>query len=112
MAKARKIKPIPRWDWYLRDWLGMYGKIQADLEKDLEWNKSKASLMFNGEQKYNRNDINQVAEWLQVEPYELLMHPSDAMHLRRLKAHELEVVAIKVSAPYSQVEAKRDGTSG
>lgn len=93
MANARKPKASPRWDWYLKDWMLTLGKIQADLEKDLEWNKSKASFMYNYKQRYHREDVNQVAEWLQIEPYELLMHPSDAMHVRKLRARELEVVA-------------------
>lgn len=93
MARAKKIKAKPAHDWYLADWLRYFGKIQADLEKDLEWNKSKASLMWNYEQRYHRDDVNQVADWLHLKPYELLMHPDDAMALRRMRESAIKIAA-------------------
>ena len=85
MAKAKTQRPAPAHDWYLPEWLKQYGKIQADLETDLEWNKSKASLMIRGKQRYHRDDVNQVAQYLNLQPYELLMHPADAMAIRQLR---------------------------
>lgn len=93
MARRKDIKPKPAHDWYLADWLRYFDKKQADLETDLEWNKSKASLMWNRKQRYHRDDVNQVADWLHLKPYELLMHPDDAMALRRMKESALRIAA-------------------
>lgn len=115
MARSKKIKAQPAHDWYLAEWLRYFGKKQADLERDLEWNKSKASLMYNYEQRYHRDDINQVADWLHLKPHELLMHPDDAMALRRMKESALKIAADNPPdspAPTTNVDQRRDGTNG
>lgn len=76
----------PRHDWYLKQWLRTLNKKQADIVSDLEWNKAKVSLTASGKQPYTRDDVNEIAEYLNLRPYELLMHPDDAMALRRLRA--------------------------
>ncbi len=83
----------PRHDWYLKDWLRTLHKRQADLVGDLELNKAKVSLTANGKQPYDRDLVNQVADYLNLRPYELLMHPSDAMGLRRLRAEMVRLAA-------------------
>lgn len=75
----------PEHDWFLRDWAAALHKRQVDFVRDLDWNKSKASLMWKGEQPYGRDEVNQVADYLQIHPYELLMHPADAMAIRQLR---------------------------
>lgn len=86
----------PGHDWYLNEWLRTLGKRQADVARDLEWNKAKVSLTASGKQPYTRDDVNEMAAYLLIRPYELLMHPDDAMRLRRLRddviklAHESE----------------------
>lgn len=88
----------PRHDWYLKQWLRYYGKRQSDVARDLDWNKAKVSLTASGKQAYTRDDVNEIADYLNLRPYELLMHPDDAMRLRRLReemirlAHESEDV--------------------
>lgn len=81
----------PRHDWYLKQWLRVLGKTQADAARDLEWNKAKVSLTASGKQPYTRDDVNEMADYLQLRPYELLMHPDDAMALRRLRAEMLRL---------------------
>lgn len=76
----------PRHDWYLKEWLAHYGKRQADIVRDLDWNKARVSLTASGKQPYTRDDVNEVALYLNLKPFELLMHPDDAMALRRLRA--------------------------
>ena len=76
----------PHHDWYLKEWLAACDKKQADIVRDLDWNKAKISLMANGKQPYTRDEINELADYLNVKPHELLMHPEDAMAIRRLKA--------------------------
>jgi hypothetical protein len=75
----------PRHDWYLKEWLRYYGKKQADMVRDLDWNKARVSLTANGKQAYDREDVNEASAYLNLQPYELLMHPDDAMALRRLR---------------------------
>ena len=81
----------PMHDWYLREWLRTLGKKQADIARDLDWNKARVSLMIRGEQQYTRDAINEIAAYLSVKPHELLMHPDDAMTLRRLRADMLRL---------------------
>lgn len=74
MASAR--------DWYLRDWLAHFGKRQANLVNELGWDKARASFVYNGRQGYRREIVNEVASWLGLEPFELLMPPADAIAWR------------------------------
>lgn len=88
----------PQHDWYLKEWLRVCEKKQADVVKDLDWNKAKVSLMARGLQPYTREEVNELALYLNIHPHELLMHPDDAMAIRRLRsemirlAHETEKV--------------------
>ena len=81
-------------DWYLKDWLAALGKKQADIVRDLDWNKARVSLMLHGKQPYDRDAINEIAAYLNVRGYELLMPPEQAMALRRLQMSAQEIVAI------------------
>lgn len=87
----------PMHDWYLKEWLRCLNKRQADLVRDLDMNKAKVSLTASGKQPYTRDDVNLLADYLNLRPYELLMHPDEAMTLRRLRAdmirlaHESEI---------------------
>jgi hypothetical protein len=82
----------PRHDWFLKEWLDACQKKQADVVKDLDWNKAKVSLMARGLQAYTREEINELAEYLNILPFELLMHPEDAHRMRRLKADMISLV--------------------
>lgn len=81
----------PRHDWYLKQWLRYYGKKQSSIVNDLDWNKAKVSLTASGKQPYTRDDVNEIADYLNLRPYELLMHPDDAMALRRLRAEMIRL---------------------
>lgn len=86
----------PRHDWFLKEWLKSCHKKQADIVRDLDWNKAKVSLMIRGLQAYTREEVNELAAYLNIRPHELLMHPDDAHAIRRLRsemirlAHETE----------------------
>lgn len=102
------------YDWYLRDWMAAQEppKRQADLIRELDWPRAKASEVFNGRQRYNRDMVNQIAAWLHLKPYELMMHPSEAMAIRGLRRQAAAIVA---SSEPEQVEAPtqdRTGTRG
>lgn len=88
---------LPTNDWYLREWLACLGKKQADLVRDLDWNKAKASLMIRGVQQYTRDTVNELAAYLNLRPYELLMHPDDANAIRRFRADAIRLAHIAES---------------
>ena len=96
----------PLHDWYLKEWLKTLGKKQADIVRDLDWNKARVSLMLRGDQQYNRDAINELVIYLNIKPHELLMHPQDAMALRKLQASAEQIVQIVHEGE------KRDGTNG
>jgi hypothetical protein len=88
----------PRHDWYLKQWLRYYDKKQADVVRDLDWNKARVSLTASGKQPYTRDDVNEIAAYLNLRPYELLMHPDDAMRLRRLRDEMIRLAHVEEEA--------------
>jgi transcriptional regulator with XRE-family HTH domain len=98
-----------RHDWYLKEWLKALQKKQEDLVRDLDWNKSRVSLTARGIQPYDRDDINEVATYLHIQPYELLMHPDDAFTIRRLL---IEAKKMTKMGERLQIVSDRTGTEG
>ena len=84
----------PKHDWYLKEWLAATRKRQSDVCRDLDWNKARVSLMLRGLQPYDRDSLNDLADYLNIRPHELLMHPSDAMALRALRANAVRIASI------------------
>lgn len=78
-------------DWFLREWSTHFHKRQADLVNELGWNKSRANKFWHGAHPYKRDVVNELSRWLGIEPYELLMHPHDAMQLRQLRDAALSI---------------------
>jgi hypothetical protein len=95
----------PGHDWYFNQWLAYFDKSQADVVEGLEWNKSKVSLFASGKQRYHRDDINQLAAFLNLEPFELLLPPDRAMAMRQYRASAEKIVTIAHNA-------ERTGTKG
>ena len=87
------VKTRPPHDWYFKDWCDQCGKKQADLVADLGWNISKASLFWNGKQRYHREDVNEIAAYLGVMPFELLLHPEEANAIKRLRVSARQIAA-------------------
>lgn len=79
MTKARH-------PWHLKAWLKRLEKTQAQLANELDMNKAKVSLLVSEKQQYSQEDITILSEFLGLAPYELLMHPDEAMALRRFRA--------------------------
>ena len=71
-------------DWYLSDWLKTLQVTQAELVRRTDYPKAKVSDLVTGKQRYNRDILNDVSKALNIYPYELLMHPEDAMAQRRM----------------------------
>lgn len=87
-------------DWYLKEWLAHFGKIQASLINELGWDKAKASFVWNGKQPYRRSLVNEIAAWLGIKPFELLMPPRDALALRRLRETAVQIAAEEEGRPF------------
>jgi transcriptional regulator with XRE-family HTH domain len=84
----RKSKP-PRLlshHWYLAEWAVRLKVRQKDAIEKLGWSKAQASELFTGKQRYTQDLIDEVAHWLQLAPYELLMPPEDAIAIRDMRA--------------------------
>lgn len=93
----------PSPDWFLEAWLSATATTQAALCRRTGWDKRKASFLVNGRQEYRRTEINEAALALNVEPFELLMHPDDAMALRRMRRDALHIAAEK-NTPWKHFE--------
>lgn len=71
-------------DWFLREWLQDRGLRQADVVRALGFDKPRVSKLVHKRVPYRRDLVNAFARWLEIEPYELLMHPAEAKRLRQL----------------------------
>lgn len=90
----------PFHDWYLAEWLDSLHIKQADLSRLTDWDKRKTSFLVSGKQPYKREDVNDAAFALNLQPFELLMPPERAMALRQLHASSLTIAA-ETKSPYS-----------
>lgn len=94
MSRKRATPPTDlKHRWYLSEWASAQGKRQADAQRDLNWNKGTTSLLWNGLQRYTQDLVEEASIWLDIEPYELLMHPDEAMALRRLRETAFQIAA-------------------
>lgn len=94
MPRKKVVPPGElRHRWYLAEWAEHFGKRQADAQRELGWNKSTASFLWNNKQRYSQNLVEEAADWLGIEPYELLMKPEDAMALRRIRSSARQIAA-------------------
>lgn len=100
-------------DWYLQAWMEHKGKIQASLINELGWDKAKANFIYHGKQPYKRDVVNALSDWLEIEPYELLMPPEKALAIRRLYATAEAIVSTNspdIFLPKPVVPARRRST--
>lgn len=93
-------------DWQLQAWAKHLGKRQGDLVTELDWHKNAAHRIWHGKQPYRKDIVNQLANWLGIEPYELLMRPEDAIALRRLR-ETAQLIAAEAGKPFSGPPAKK-----
>ena len=82
----------------------MLEKSQADAVRELGWPKATASDLWNGNQRYTQDYVDEVSTWFRIRPYELLMHPADAMALRHLRETAARIAVINPT--------ERTGTKG
>lgn len=103
---------MPSHDWFLRQWTQTLSTTQAELERRTGWTKRKASYLMTGKQPYKREDVNEASRALNIEPFELLMHPQDAFALRRLRENAIRIASDSHSvyrpAPKEDHDGKRE----
>lgn len=85
-------------DWYLREWLVCLKLRQADLARKVGMPKNTMSAIYNGKTNYYRDLVNAFADALNIHPYELLMHPDDAMALRRFRLDARQIASVQLAA--------------
>lgn len=85
---TRVMKSV-RHDWYLKEWLDTLDCSITDLRERTNWTHRIASQLVNRKLRWNRDHLSQAALALHLDPWELLMHPSDAMEVRQLRAQVL-----------------------
>lgn len=78
-------------DWYLRDWFATMGLKQRDLVTKLDYQPAAAHALWHSVQRYRKDHVEEIAALLNIQPYELLMPPEEAMALRRLRSAIAEV---------------------
>jgi transcriptional regulator with XRE-family HTH domain len=100
MQPPRSHPPEHLKDWHLREWMQHANRIQADIVRDLGWERSRASKVYTGRQPYTRADVVQLSGWLGIEPYELLMPPHEALALRNLRSAAHQIVAENTAAAF------------
>jgi hypothetical protein len=98
--------------WYLREWFATAGLKQFDLVTKLDYQRGTAHKLWHGLQPYRRDHVEEIAALLNIRPFELLMHPDDAMATRRLRSVIAEVVRSEPAAGAPEEEAVRTGTEG
>ena len=94
-------------NWFIHEWMDMLGVKQTDMIEKCGWSKASASQIYNGKQDYSPKIVREAALALNLREYELLMHPDQAMALRRLQASAEEIVTIAHAG-----EGERNGTTG
>ncbi len=94
-------------DWYLQEWFATVGLKQFDLVTKLDYPRGTAHKLWHGLQPYRRDNVEEISALLNIAPHELLMHPDDAMSLRRLTAAVAEVTRAPIAEPDAATQPKR-----
>lgn len=96
-----------RYDWYLKEWMATLNVRQSDIMRETGYSKATMSELFTGKQRYNRDILNEIAQVLHIRPNELLLHPDEAMAIRRVRESAARIVADSpISEP--QMSGKKD----
>jgi hypothetical protein len=83
-----------RKDWYLKEWLSYLGQTGVWLQEETNWTPRISNQLINRKTRWNRDHLRLAARLLRIEPFELLLHPSEAIHLRKLKASNKVLKAV------------------
>jgi hypothetical protein len=89
-------------DWYLSDWMRTLKVSQAKLAAECDWTPSTMHGIYHGRTNYYREIVNLIASKLNIQPYELLMHPEQAMAVRKMQASAAEIMTVVHDAEEAQ----------
>lgn len=95
---------------FVREWMTLAGLKQADLVNKLDYSKAKANAIWHGEQRLNEDILEEVAALVNARPYELLLHPDTAHHLRRLEALVADAIKGAEAGAIVQIGKRRVAT--
>lgn len=90
---AKKSRPVVDVGWYLPEWMDTLRVRQSDMVARAGWSKTTASLLYNRQQDYSPRLVEEASAALNVAPFELLLHPEDAMAIRRLRDSAVTIAA-------------------
>lgn len=90
---AKKSRPVLNVGWFLPEWMDTLRVRQADMVERAGWSKTTASLLYNRQQDYSPRLIEEAAVALNIAPFELLLHPDDAMAIRRMRESAVVIAA-------------------
>lgn len=89
MLSGRIAAPMPtrtKSRGFVREWMMLAGLKQAELVNRLGYSKAKANAIWHNEQRLNEDTLEEIAALVGARPFELLLHPDNAHHIRRLEA--------------------------
>lgn len=98
--------------WFIQEWFASVGLKQFDLVTKLDYPRNTAFKLWHGLQEYRRQHVEDVAALLNIQPYELLMPPEEAMALRRLRSAIAEVAKSDPAPAEAETPTPRTGTTG
>lgn len=103
----RNMGHQPQHDWFIQAWLDSKEMKDADLRRLTGWSKRKTSDLINGEQRYNRDSLNEAARALEISPWEILLHPADANEIKQLLMVS-EKRGLRLAHAAQNIEAKSE----
>jgi hypothetical protein len=71
-------------DWYLKEWMAVKKLSQSRICQLSGWSAGKMHEIYHGSSQYRRETVNELADILDIEPFELLLHPTYCQWLRHL----------------------------
>jgi hypothetical protein len=115
---AKRIGKQQGAPWYLVEWMETIPQFKRSkwgahtaFRKETGWAKATMSDLYSGEQPYNPVYLQEAARALNIEPYELLMHPETAMGYRSMRKGAFTIVEGGVSDSDNQRDSET-GTHG
>lgn len=112
IRRVKHSRPKRFTNWFLREWMGTLDVSQAALVEKTGLTKTAISLLYNDRQDYTPAIIQDVAEALNIAPYELLMHPENAMAIRSFRQDAFRVVETSkgIDRGESEIPSLKTGT--
>jgi hypothetical protein len=85
-------------EWFLKEHLAAKQKSNKWLEGKTGWTHRITNDLINRNIRFNSDHLAAVAEALEIEPFEIMLHPADAAEIKRIRAdyyRELQAAAAR-----------------